>query len=87
MEEEQEENEGDEDPDESLDERQKIAEEECREVFDPVNGTVDMRKKRCTDIKTNPRVYLPKARPADEEAEFFVRGRRIMDDRVIRECG
>ena len=48
-----------------------------------------MRKRRCTDLKTNTRVYLPKQRPATEEAELLTRSQRILEvvtGYIDREC-
>ena len=57
---------------------QEIVENFTREVFNPVTNTADFRKVRVTDMKANPRVCLPKARPPEEE--------RVLDAKeVIRE--
>ena len=50
-----------------------IMEAETKEIFDPENKKIDMRKRKATDIKTNQRIYLPYPRPASEEAEMMVR--------------
>jgi len=76
---EEEEDQENEELDESLEVRIQLAEVEIREIFDPVTQQVDLGRRRCTDICTNPRVYMPKARPAEEEAELLIRGRRIME--------
>ena len=47
-----------------------IAEHQNRETFDPDTNIVDWRKHKATDMRNNPKVYLPKARPVQEELEL-----------------
>ena len=54
-----------------------ILELRTREIYDQENGSLDMRKRRATDVKSNQRVYLPGPRPAREEAELLVRSQRL----------
>ena len=71
-----------EDLDESMESLLALAEEESHEVL-------NLRKRRCTDIRTNPRVFLPKMRPQTEEAELLTRGSRILEVAkgfIDREC-
>ena len=44
-----------------------ILENQSREVYSPETQTADFRKLRVTDMKDNPRVFLPKPRPPGEE--------------------
>ena len=44
-----------------------------RQVFDPVKGVYDERKRRVTDLKECNRVTLPKPLPAIEEAKIELR--------------
>ena len=59
----------------SEEEQEKIDEEEAksRQIFDPIEKIIDMRKKRVTDMKENSRIYLPKPLPAIEEAKIAIR--------------
>ena len=54
-------------------ERFDTIEAESRQIFDPINKTLDMRKRRVTDLKENSRVTLPKPLPASDEAKINVR--------------
>ena len=57
----------DDDKDDDLNESQEeeflLAQEVSREIYDPQKKLLDLRKRKCTDLATNPRVFLPKARP------------------------
>ena len=44
-----------------------------RQIFDPLEKVIDMRKRRVTDMKENSRVILPKPLTAHEEAKIAVR--------------
>ena len=48
-----------------------------REIFNLEEMDFDMRKRMATDVKTNQRVIMPDARPANEEAELLVRCSRL----------
>ena len=53
-----------------------IAEEfeaKARQTYDPEEKTMDMRNKKVTDVKHNPKVYLPKALQPKDEAVIEVR--------------
>ena len=50
-----------------------IVEAKSRQIFDPINKTLDLRKRRVTDLKENSRVYLPKPLPPQEEAKIEIR--------------
>ena len=63
---------------ESQEEEFILAHETSREIFDPRKQKLDLRKRRCTDLPTNPRVFLPGARPPGEEAELSTRSSRIL---------
>ena len=52
---------------------EKINENGHRELYDPINHTMDHRKLRASDIKANPRLILPGPRPVTEEAELTTR--------------
>ena len=57
-------------------EKEEINEEEeakKRQIFDPIEKVIDMRKRRVTDMKENSRVILPKPLSAYEEAKIAVR--------------
>ena len=41
-----------------------------REIYDPDLKTVNWTKQKATDMRNNPRVYLPKSRPNGEELEL-----------------
>ena len=43
------------------------------EVYDPFTQTIDFRKLKATLSKNNPRVKMPKPRPAIEEAQILTR--------------
>ena len=49
---------------------------ETRQVYDPVKNSLDMRKRRTTDLKENAKIYLPKPLPVKEEAKIEVRRER-----------
>ena len=46
---------------------QRIKEEEYREVFNPETNTLDFGKLRPTDVKSNPRVCMPKPGNIEQE--------------------
>ena len=57
--------------DEELEEEDKLIEEEIfmnERVFAEEKKTLDLRKKRCTDMKGNRRTVFPGSRPVKEEA-------------------
>lgn len=60
-------------------EEEKVEEESHREVFNPKSKTMDFRKVRATDVKSNPRVMLPRARTPKEEAGLLSRQSRAED--------
>ena len=64
---------------ESQEEEFLLSQEVSREVYDPKQKKLDLRKRRCTDLPTNPRVFLPGARPPVEEAELSTRSSRILE--------
>ena len=80
-------NEGSEDVDEEVteDEKEIIAEiaAKSRQPFDQDNSTIDMRKKRVSDLKSNSRVILPK--PLDAKREAFIAVRKEQWLKVFRE--
>ena len=50
-----------------------IVEAQSRQIFDPINKSLDLRKRRVTDLKENSKVYLPKPLPSKEEAKIEIR--------------
>ena len=60
-----------------------IVEAKSRQIFDPINKTLDLRKRRVTDLKENSRVYLPKPLPPQEEAKIEIR--REQYEQVFRD--
>ena len=46
---------------------------ECRQIYDPDTKTLDLRKLRTTDIKTNRSTIMPKSGKADEETLLLSR--------------
>ena len=60
-----------------------VLDAQSRQVFDPEEGNLDMRKRKATDVKHNTRVGLPKALKPSEEAMIEVRKAEWM--RVFRE--
>ena len=67
--------------------RRKVMDEheaESRQVFDPVKGVFDNRKRRVTDLKECNRVFLPKPLEAEQEAMFEVR--RSTQRRIYNQC-
>ena len=73
---------------EGMDEDFKVTEEEqqiideneaeSRQVYDPGNKTLDLRKKRATDVKHNTRVHLPRALNTKVEAGIEIRRQEYM---------
>ena len=59
--------------DEEEEEDVRMMEAETRETYDPINKTLNMNKKRATDICTNQRVIMPAPRPSKEECDLEVR--------------
>ena len=53
--------------------RREEDEARCRQVFDPVEGVFDDRKRRVTDLDECNRVTLPKPLPVNEEALLELR--------------
>ena len=60
-----------------------MAEEESRQIFDPVTRTFDGRKLRVTDLPFNPRVTLPRGIPEEEEASLEIRRKKHLE--LVRE--
>ena len=60
---------------EAEEEREKNEEEEAmtRQIYNPVEKILDLRKRRVTDMKENSKVYLPKPLPVIEEANIAIR--------------
>ena len=54
-----------------------VVEKEHWEVHNATENTIDPRKLHATKIKNCPRVYIPKGRPAKEEAQFCTRDTMI----------
>ena len=48
-------------------------EAETRQTYNPDNNTLDMGNKRATDMASNRRIHLPKARGAKEEVVLNAR--------------
>ena len=70
-------------PEEPLSMEQQVKEQEYREVYNKDTKTLDFRKLRPTDVKSNPRVCLPTPGPPKQEAEIQVRDE--VEERVILE--
>ena len=51
-------------------ERIDIEDAQKRQIFDPINKVLDLRRRRVTDLKENSKVYLPKPLPSNEEAKI-----------------
>ena len=64
-------------------EEQDIRDQEDREVYNMDTGTIDFRKQRPTDVKSNPKVHLPKPGPLRQEAEIKMRG--AVEERITPE--
>ena len=64
-------------------EEQDIRDQEDREVYNMDTGTIDFRKLRPTDVKSNPKVHLPKPGPPRQEAEIKMRG--AVEERITLE--
>ena len=60
-----------------------LAEEESRQLFDPISKTFDGRKLKVTDLPFNPRVTLPRGIPEEEEASLEIRRRKHLE--LVRE--
>lgn len=50
-----------------------IVEAKSRQICDPINKTLNLCKRRVTDLKENSCVYLPKLLPLQEEAKIEIR--------------
>ena len=50
-----------------------LAEKEMESVYNQNTKVLDVRRLRATQVKNNPRVYLPRGRPQKEEAQFSAR--------------
>ena len=48
-----------------------------------VKKTIDLSKKKCTDVKSNKRVFMPDARPAREEAIVMKRSVEPLQPSII----
>ena len=76
---------------EDEEEAMRMRDAELRQVFDMRTGTIDMRKRRVTDIKGNSRVILPKKmRGFDEEAKLEVlrqETRGVVGQYMRENCG
>ena len=59
----------------SDEEKKQLEEEEAlnRSPFDPLQGELDLRKRKVTDTSENSRIYLPKPLPVQDEANINVR--------------
>ena len=66
---------------EDVQEEQEIREQEYREVYSPEEHSVDFGKLRPTDVKSNPRVCMPKPGNAQQETELMFR--EMMTEKVI----
>ena len=64
-------------------EKSEEVEAKCRQVYDPINGEYDPRKRRVTDLQECDRVYLPK--PLDIIDEANIEARRAMHSKVYEE--
>ena len=60
-------------------EESEIIEAETRQIFDPIENVIDMRKLKVTDVKHNTKIYLPKALDAKSEAGIEVRRQKCME--------
>ena len=60
-----------------------LIEAQSRQIFDPINKVLDLRKRRVTDLKENSKVYLPKPLPSYEEAKIEIR--REQYEKVFKE--
>ena len=63
-------------PEETHEERKKKkeqAEYESRRVHNREDDTIDLGNRRCTDMKNNRKITIPRGRPATEEAELMTR--------------
>ena len=60
-------------------EKSEEVEAKCRQVYDPINGEYDPRKRRVTDLQE----YLPK--PLDIIDEAKIEARRAMHSKVYEE--
>ena len=49
------------------------ADAETRQVFNPVDGSLNYTRRRVTDIKENSKIHLPKPLDAGEEAKIEIR--------------
>ena len=61
-----------------------LAEAQSRQIFDPINKSLDLRKRRVTDLKENSRVYLPKAKPLPSQEEAKIEIKREQYEKVLR---
>ena len=71
---------------EELEKRKESNEEEeakSRQVYDPINGEFDPRRRRVTDLQECDRVYLPK--PLDVIDEANIEARRAMHSKVYED--
>ena len=68
---------------EDLTEEEMIKDKEYREVYTHENNKIDFSKLRPTDVKSNPRVCMPK--PGSDEQEAEINCREILTDKVIEE--
>ena len=58
---------------EELTQTEEVQVEQYRQVFDPENKELDFRRLRPRDVKSNPRVFIPKPRNNKDEEELKVR--------------
>ena len=61
------------DPEDPQTDEEVVLQNNQNEVYDPITKTIDFRKLKATLIKNNPRVKMPKPRPAIEEAQILTR--------------
>ena len=60
-------------------EKFELIEAESRQVYDPHRKTVNLNNRRVTDLKENPKVYLPKPLKPVEEAQLAVRKEKYLE--------
>ena len=67
---------------EELTQHEEVLAEQYRQVFDPENKELDFRRLRPTDVKSNPRVFIPKPRKNNKDEEEL-RVRNHLEQKVI----
>ena len=53
--------------------------ESGREIFHPENKSLNFGRQKAVDMRQNPRIYLPKARPPNEEAKLEAKEQAYLD--------